>query len=142
MATSLSFKDLDAWRVSMELALSVYGLAKHLPATERFALSAQMRKAAVSIPSNLAEGQSTGRNGRFLYHVGVALGSWGELTTQVELALRLGFITRELATATEAELARVGQLLHGLRRSLRLRLLRNGASVVVILTVLSGHLFG
>jgi four helix bundle protein len=63
----------------MSLAVVVYGVAKQLPATERFELAAQMRRAAVSVPSNVAEGQATGPGGRYRHHVRIALGSWAEL---------------------------------------------------------------
>lgn len=111
----------------MDLAVLTYGLAKRLPLTERFELSAQIRRAAISIPSNVAEGQATGRPGRFLYHTRIALGSLGELETDLELAKRLGMLTAgDLAQALE-QLARTGQLLHGLVRSLKLRILTNAA---------------
>ena len=117
-----SFKDLDAWKVSIELALISYELAKRLPLTERFELSAQIRRAAVSVPSNVAEGQAVGKSRRFLYHVRIALGSLGELETDFEIARRLGMLSSEdLAELTE-HIARSGQLLHGLARSLRLRI--------------------
>ena len=59
------FKDLDAWKVNIELVLISYELAKRLPLTERFELSAQIRRAAVSVPSNVAEGQAVGKSLRF-----------------------------------------------------------------------------
>jgi four helix bundle protein len=119
MAATKSFRDLDAWRVSMDLTVLAYARAKQLPATELFELSAQMRRAAVSVPSNVAEGQATGRNGRYLYHVRIALGSLGELATQVEVAKRLKLVSPEATMEVEQQLERVGRLLHGLARSIR-----------------------
>lgn len=81
-----SFRDLDAWNVAMELAVACYRLARQLPVEERFALSAQIRRAAVSVPSNIAEGHSTGSDGVFGRQVRTSLGSVGELETQLELA--------------------------------------------------------
>jgi four helix bundle protein len=134
-----SFKDLDAWKVAVELALQSYELAKRLPPTERFELSAQIRRAAVSVPSNVAEGQSTGRPGRFLYHTRIALGSLGELETDLEIAGRLGMLSRsELAPAVE-QITRTGQFLHGLVRSLRIKVLTNVARCLAFLGFL---LFG
>ena len=117
-----SFKDLDAWKVSMELALISYELAKRLPLTERFELSAQIRRAAVSVPSNVAEGQAVGKSLRFLCHVRIALGSLGELETDFEIARRLGMLSSDDLAELNAHIARSGQLLHGLARSLRFRL--------------------
>ena len=85
MAEIQSFRDLDAWKASMKLALEAYEVAKLLPATERFELSAQIRRAAISVPSNVAEGQANGPGRRYRYHVRIALGSWAELVTHLEL---------------------------------------------------------
>jgi four helix bundle protein len=114
-----SYKDLDVWKVSMELAVLAYAVVIRLPASERFELSAQIRRAAISIPSNVAEGQASGRPGRFLFHLRIAVGSLAELETDLELARRLGMLSiADLADVTEL-MARTGQLLHGLVRSLR-----------------------
>ena len=118
MGVIKSFRDLDAWRVGMDLALLAYDLAKRLPPTERFELASQMRRAAVSVPSNVAEGQSTGKRGRYRFHVSVAVGSLGELATHVELARRLNYLSPEATPEFEEQLIRCGRLLHGLRRSI------------------------
>jgi four helix bundle protein len=110
-----SFKDLDAWKVSIELVLIAYELAKRLPLTERFELSAQIRRAAVSVPSIVAEGQAVGKSLRFLYHVRIALGSLGELETDFEIARRLGMLSSEDLAELNEHIARSGQLLHGPR---------------------------
>ncbi len=114
-----SFRDLDTWKVSMNLTVLAYALAKRLPATERFELAAQIRRAAVSIPANVAEGQGCGRDGRYIFHVRIALGSLGELVTHFELTRRLQFLAEADLTEVEEQLARTGQLLHGLLRSLQ-----------------------
>jgi four helix bundle protein len=88
-----TFRDLHAWQAAMDLSLFAYELAKRLPPSERFELSAQMRRSAVSVPANVAEGQSSGRDGRYLNHLRIALGSLGELETEIEIARRLGFIS-------------------------------------------------
>jgi four helix bundle protein len=116
-----SFRDLDAWRVAMELTMCAYAVAKQLPATERFELSAQIRRAAGSVPANVAEGQSCGRDGRFLFHIGIAQGSVGELDTELEVALRLGLIQSDEYAEAAKLVQRTGQLLHGLARSVRRR---------------------
>jgi four helix bundle protein len=114
-----SFRDLDAWRAAMDLAVLAHGKAKHLPASERFELASQIRRAAVSIPANVAEGQSIGRWGRYLFHVRVALGSLGELATHFELARRLEYFTTDENSDLEKQLERSAKLLHGLARSIR-----------------------
>ena len=81
-----SFRDLDAWTAAMDLACAAYDIAERLPPTERFELASQIRRAAVSIPSNIAEGHACGLRNRYRNHVRIAAGSLGELATQVEIA--------------------------------------------------------
>jgi four helix bundle protein len=119
--TAATFKNLDAWRVGVSLTVLVYEIAKRLPVTERFELSSQIRRAAVSIPANVAEGQSCGRYPRYIFHVRIAKGSLGELETHLEVARRLGFVSDEDLRQTQQELTRAGQLLNGLLRSLKRR---------------------
>jgi four helix bundle protein len=73
----------------MDLTVLIYEVVTRLPSDERYGLSSQMRRAGVSIPSNIAEGHSCGEDGRYLHHVRVALGSTGELSTELELVARL-----------------------------------------------------
>jgi four helix bundle protein len=87
-----SHKDLKVWQESMDLVIQIYKLAENFPKHEIYGLSSQIRRAAVSIPSNIAEG--AGRSGekefiRFLY---IALGSLSEIETQLEIAFRLDYI--------------------------------------------------
>jgi four helix bundle protein len=119
--TIISFRNLDAWKVSMDLVLTVYSAADHLPASERYELSSQLRRAVVSIPSNVAEGQGYGKEGstgRYLHHVRIALGSHAEVVTLVEIMKRLHLVAATEFPALEEQLNRTGQLLHGLRRCL------------------------
>ena len=113
------FRDLVVWQVAMELTVIAYETSKALPALEKYELSAQIRRAAVSVPANIAEGQSCGSNRRFINHVRIAQGSLGELETHFEIARRLGFLTGNDLEHVEQLLRRTGQLLHGLKRSLR-----------------------
>ena len=130
-----SFRDLDAWTAAMDLTCAAYDIAEGLPPTERFELASQIRRAAVSIPSNIAEGHACGLRNRYRNHVRIAAGSLGELATQVEIAKRQGYIDVETATAIEAQFARTGQLLHGILRSLRLQAARTGAAGALALIV-------
>lgn len=109
-------EQLEAWKFSMELAKAVYQVTATFPAEERYGLSQQMRRASVSIPSNIAEG--AGRNGakEFLNFIGISRGSLAELQTQLQLAVMLGFAAPdhqafELANSTE-------KLLTGLHKKL------------------------
>jgi len=127
-----SFRDLDAWNVATELAAACYRLARLLPADERFELSAQIRRAAVSVPSNVAEGHATGSEGLFGRHVRTSLGSVGELETHMELAIRLGLLPKEEVDRVTEQLKRTGRVLQGLARSIRARRLRKKAEITVI----------
>jgi four helix bundle protein len=94
-------------------------LCRLLPSTEQFELGRQMRRAAISIPSNIAEGHASGPRGRYLYHVRIALGSLAELDTQLELAVRLRFVPADRLVRIAEQVTRAGLLLHGLARGLR-----------------------
>jgi four helix bundle protein len=131
-APVLSYRDLDAWHAAMELTVLTYAVAKRLPEEERYGLSSQIRRAAVSIPANLAEGQSCGEDGRYIHHVRTALGSAGELSTELEIVLRLKFATETDLAAVLQQLTRTRQLLFGLLRNLRKhRLLKRGRETLL-----------
>lgn len=108
-----TFRDLDAWQVGMDLILRVYDVVKRLPQDERFGMACQMRRAAVSIPSNVAEGHACGMRRRYRNHVRIALGSVAELATNVEAGLRLGYWDAAMATKLDAEFTRMNKLLNG-----------------------------
>jgi len=105
---------LDAWKFSMELAKTVYQMTATFPAEERYGLARQMKRAAVSIPSNLAEG--AGRNGKkeYFHFIGMSRGSLAEPETQMQLAVMLGLTTVDHAAFDLAD--RVGKLLTGLHK--------------------------
>ena len=86
-----SFRDLKVWQKAMLLVEDVYRASKQFPRDERFGLTSQLRRAAVSIPSNIGEGGRRKRTKAQLNHLDIALGSQGEVEVQVELALRLGY---------------------------------------------------
>ena len=121
MAEILSFRDLDAWNAAMELVVIAYEVTMVFPRTEQFALASQMQRAAVSIPSNVAEGHATGPGRRYRNHVRIALGSLAEVATQLEIAIRLQYVHADARTKIEPQLTRTRQLLNGLHRSLRRR---------------------
>ncbi len=101
----------------MELVEGIYKLSDTFPSSERFGLTSQLRRAAVSIPSNIAEGHCRSKRS-YRYHLGVARGSEAELQTQLELAVRLGFTTRQGVAPARELAARVGMMLNRLIASL------------------------
>jgi four helix bundle protein len=105
----------------MDLVVNVYRATEQFPATERYGLTSQIRRAVVSIPSNIAEGHGRRSDGAYLNHIRIALGSQAELGTVIEAAARLGFLTTDHASSLLSEIDRVRQLLYGLRRSLERR---------------------
>ena len=112
-----SYEDLEVWKEAIELVLEVYDGVDQFPAHERFAMSPQLRRAAVSIPSNIAEGHSRSRK-EFLHFLAIARGSLQELVTLVIIAERRSYLTLERIAAIRDRSNRVGRLLSGLRRSL------------------------
>ncbi len=87
-----NFRDLDVWKMGKEIVLDVYRATEAFPKAEFYGLAAQMRKASVSIPSNVAEGFNRFHNKEYRQFLFIALGSCAELETQVELSLDLGYI--------------------------------------------------
>lgn len=87
--------DLKAWQISMHLVEDVYRLTSAFPDSEKFGLIAQMRRASISVPSNIAEGAGRNSDGEFLNFLGIARGSLSELETQLHLSRRLGFVGSE-----------------------------------------------
>ena len=130
-----SFRDLDAWKVGMDLAVSLYAIIDRLPSVERFELASQMRRAAISVPSNVAEGHAAGGDRRYRNHVRIAIGSLAELSTCLELSVRLGYIGKEMAATADKDLARTRQLLHGLHRSILARLAKKGVTIAILLYI-------
>ena len=128
-----TYRDLDAWNVAMDLVVESYELAAKLPSIERYELSSQIRRAATSVPSNVAEGQASGRSGLFLRHVSIALGSLGELDTHFEIGRRLGFLPDKEVALIREHVGRTRQLLYGLRRSLLKQQLKRICSSLAIL---------
>src|ERR1700677_819325 len=99
-----SFLDLDVWHLGVELLDSVFRVTVRFPKSELFALNAQMRRAAVSIPSNIAEGRARDSTREFLHFLAISRGSLAELETQLELAIRLDYTDSDLhAARTQSE---------------------------------------
>jgi four helix bundle protein len=112
-----SFRDLAVWQKGVELAVVVYTISEKFPAAERFGLTSQARRAAVSIPSNVAEGKATGGQS-YPHHIKIALGSEAELQTHLEIAKRLNLLSTSEADALIAKTSEVGKMLTGLLKAL------------------------
>ena len=102
----------------MDVVEAIYRLTSDWPAEEKFGLTSQIRRAAVSVPSNIAEGYGRIHRKEYVHHASIARGSIMEVETQLILAVRLGYIKREDATDVWNLLQETGKLLHGLIRSL------------------------
>ena len=134
VTTIVSFRDLEAWQAAMDLAVTAHGLAAALPPVHRFELGSQMRRAANSVPSNIAEGHGNTSTRVYLHHVRIAIGSLAELDTLVELMLRLALTSESQIEPIRSQFARTRQLLRGLQRALRRRVA--GATVSVLSIVI------
>jgi four helix bundle protein len=114
-----SFHELIVWQQAMELTERVYRETAVFPRAEIYGLTSQMRRASVSVPSNIAEGQARNTRGEFVQFLGHAMGSLAELDTQAELARRLSFLSATAHQELSQQIEQVGRLLNGLKRSLR-----------------------
>ena len=117
-----SHKDLILWQKSMDLAAEVYRMVRCFPNFELFGLGAQLRRAAVSVPSNVAEGAARRTTRDFISFLHIARGSLAELETQLLLARRLHYVDDASAQALATEVEEVGRLLNAVIRGLRRRL--------------------
>jgi four helix bundle protein len=113
-----SYRDLDVWRQAMNLAELCYKETNGFPARETYGMASQIRRAAVSIPSNIAEGNSRRTRQAYLNHLSIALGSQSELETQIELSRRLELVSEKSAREILEVAEVVGRMLHSLIRSL------------------------
>jgi four helix bundle protein len=114
-----SFRRLRVWRESMLLVEDIYRLSRRFPDDERFGLTSQLRRAAVSIPSNIGEGGRRKRRKAYLHHLDIALGSQGEVDVQLELARRLTYISPADYEKVAGRVDDVGKMLNGLIESLQ-----------------------
>ena len=114
----LSYRDLAVWQKALDLAEAVYVATQSFPRQEVYGLTSQMRRAAVSVASNIAEGHARQTRGEYIQSVGIARGSLAELQTQTILAARLQILSGEIEHNLKAQLADVGRLLNALRKSL------------------------
>ena len=113
-ATAKSFRELVVWQKSIDLATSVYRLTGDFPREELYGLTSQIRRCAVSVPSNIAEGQGRMSTGEFRQFLGIARGSNFELQTQIEIARRLGLGNPKLMEEADGLSHEVGKMLYAI----------------------------
>ncbi len=115
----MTHKDLDAWKISVELVTEIYQLTGNYPKDEIFGLTNQMRRASISIPSNIAEGAARNSKKEFIQFLYIALGSQQELDTQLLISRNLNFITEDSYNQITDKVQTVGKLLNGLIKYLK-----------------------
>jgi four helix bundle protein len=116
-----SHKELDVWKKAIGLAEMAYVLTRKFPRDEQFGLTSQIRRAAVSIAANIAEGYGRNQAGNYVQFLRVSLGSARELDTHIVIATRVGIVSGDAAAPLLKECDDVCRMLHGLIRSLELR---------------------
>ncbi len=114
-------KRLVAWQKSMDLVVLVYDATKSFPKEETYGLTSQMRRSAVSAPSNIAEGAAGRSNDQFKNYLSIAIGSLNELNTQIEISLRVGFLSQHKSDELQKLLDECLAVTYGLKRSLELK---------------------
>jgi four helix bundle protein len=117
-----SYRDLLIWQKGMALAKQIYAMTRTFPGDERFGLTAQMRRAVVSVPSNIAEGQARHGRREFVQFLSHAEGSLAELDTQLALAVELGYCRPSDADGSVATVAELQKMMASLRGKLTARL--------------------
>lgn len=122
MTALQSYRDLEVWKKSIDWAGAIYRASNNWPQAERFGLTAQVRRAAVSVASNLAEGAARQSTREFLHFLGIAKGSLAEAETQLILAGRLDYLAADTLAELQARSVEIGKMLSGLTKSLQSRL--------------------
>ena len=120
-----SYPDLEVWQRAMDLAVECYRITATFPKAEIYGLTAQLRRAAVSIPANIAEGRSRKSTKEFLHHLSIAYGSLAEVETHLMIAQRLAYIQQDHADNLLGACATVGRLINGLQKSLERKTLQD-----------------
>ena len=121
MSALRSYRDLEVWKKSIDWVEQIYLASKAFPPEEKFGLTSQLRRAAVSVPSNIAEGAARSGTGEFLQSLSVASGSLAEAETQLMVANRLQMLDSETLTRLLNQAEEISKMLGGLKRSLEAR---------------------
>ena len=113
-----SYRDLTVWNTAVQLTLEVYHITESFPQSERFGLTSQLRRAAVSIASNIAEGHARSTRGEYLNFLSVARGSTIEVEVQLYLAEQIGYVQSPTLTNARSYCDAISRMISGLRRAL------------------------
>ena len=113
-----SHENLQVWQKAVDLSVAIYKLTEKYPVREQYGLSSQMRRAAVSIPSNIAEGRRRGTDADFAHFLRIAHGSLAELETQILVSKELSLCNLKNYEATSAQMVEIGKMLHGMIKKL------------------------
>ena len=113
-----SYRDLDVWQFAMDIVIEIYRVTRAFPPEEKFGLIAQLRRAAVAIPSNIAEGRNRLGAAEFRRFVSIARGSVAEVETQLAVAVALGFVAADEIASLASRLDGLSKMLFGLYRRL------------------------
>jgi four helix bundle protein len=113
-----SYRTLLAWQHAMDLAIECYELTKRFPRSETSGLISQLQRAAVSVPSNMAEGRARQHGGEFVRHISIANGSLARVETLTQIAARLRYISEQQADELFGKTAEIGHMLNTLRNSI------------------------
>ncbi|WP_411833729.1 four helix bundle protein [Pseudoxanthomonas mexicana] len=123
MAAFKSYQDLKVWQDAVSLVESVYRITSGFPAEDRFGLTSQIRRAAVSVPSNIAEGHARSSARDFMRHLAISRGSLAELETQILIAHRIGYLSADHMEELASDCDQIGKMLRGLLKSLNTKVL-------------------
>ena len=113
-----SHEELLVWQKAMDLVVEIYSLTKQLPKDELYGLVSQIRRAAVSIPSNIAEGYSRNSTREYIHFLHIARGSKAEIETQIKICERLGYISNDQTTVAHNIITEVGKMLNSMIKKL------------------------
>lgn len=122
VATVSSYKDLKVWQRAFDLSLSVYKITKAFPPDEVYGLTSQVRRASVSVPSNIAEGWGRGSTKEYIRFLKISRGSLFELDSQLSMAGRLEYLSSEQNRFMSIEINEIGRMLNGLIGKLEMKL--------------------
>jgi len=114
-----SYRELTVWQKGMDLVVEIYRMTNSFPKDELYGLTSQMRRAAVSVPSNIAEGHAQGTDNHFARYLSISQGSLKELETQVLIAQRLGYVDQETTQPVLSQCDEIGKMITGLQKTLK-----------------------
>jgi four helix bundle protein len=114
-----SYRQLEVWKWSVDMTAEIYAMTKGFPKEETYGLVSQMRRAAISIPSNIAEGSGRGSRKDYTHFLAIAHGSCCELETQCVLGHKLGYISADVSKKMESRIASTGRMLKALIKALK-----------------------